>query len=195
MEEPCSICFDAMDMRPFEDERDNTETCVKLDCGHAYHTRCIVRCLSQMNRKCPNCNIDKTPMQELTREGLAKKLLGEVKRDSEVKFLISEFKESSSEYADTISTLKKDIKEFIIKRKEELRVDEKRRYMLECLAKVQSTSKTVSRTKGPQYVAALRVSTTRTYWRGTGFERMFFGAQEAYRIRRLKVPRLIIPLY
>jgi hypothetical protein len=195
MEDPCIICFDPMDMKSFQDEQENTETCIKLECGHAYHTRCIIRCLSQMNQKCPNCNKNKSPSEELTREGLAKKLVSELKRDPEVKFIITEFKESSLEYSDTILQLKKDIKAFITKRSEELQLSEKRKYMLECLSKIQTTSKVVSRTKGAQYVAALHTRTMGRYWRGSIFERIFFGTQESYRIRRLKTPGLYMPLY
>jgi hypothetical protein len=148
-----------------------------------------------MDQKCPNCNKNKSPAEQLTREGLAKKLVGELKKDPDVKFLISEFKESSSEYGDTISQLKKDIKQFIAKRKEELHLDKKRKYMLDCLAKIQTTSKVVSKTKGPQYIAALHTRTMGRYWRGTTFERLFFGVQEAYRIYRLKTPRLFMNLY
>jgi hypothetical protein len=148
-----------------------------------------------MDQKCPNCNKNKSPSEQLTREGLAKKLVGEVKKDPEVKFLISEFKESASEYGDTILQLKKDIKQFIAKRKDELQLDEKRKYMLDCLAKIQTTSKSVSKTKGPQYIAALHTRTMGRYWRGTTFERIFFGATEAYKICRLKTPRLYMSLY
>jgi hypothetical protein len=191
----CVICFESMDMKTYQDEEKQTSTCFKLDCGHAYHTACIIRCLSTMNQQCPHCNKDKTPLEQLTREGLARKLVGEIKKDPDIKFLISEFKESTSEYHSGIVTLKKDIKEFITKRKEELQIDEKRKYMLDCLSKIQTTSKTLSQTKGPQYIAALHTGTMRRYWRGTTFERLFFGVQYAYTITRLKTPRLYMNLY
>lgn len=188
--DPCVICFEDMDMKTFQDERQQTLTCIKLECGHAYHTTCIVRCLSTMNQKCPNCNKNKSPGEQLTREGLARKLVGELKKDPEIRFLMSEFKESTLEYSDTITQLKKDIKQFIAKRQVELQLNEKRKYMFDCLTKIQTTSKSVSKTKGAQYVAALHTRSMGRYWRGTTFERMFFGTQEAYRICRLKQPYL-----
>jgi len=191
----CILCFEDMDMMSFRDERVQTPSCIKLECNHAYHTKCIIRCLTVSNLGCPTCNKHKTPAQELTREGLAKKLIGELKKDDEIKFLITEFKESASEYKDTISLLKKDIKQFISKRNDELQLSEKRKYMLECLTKIQSTAKTVSKIKGPQYTGALNLRYTGRYRRGTSFDRLFFGASEAYRIFRLKTPSLYMPLY
>ena len=191
----CILCFEDMDMISFRDERVQTPSCIKLECNHAYHTKCIIRCLTVSNLGCPTCNKHKTPAQELTREGLAKKLIGELKKDDEIKFLITEFKESSLEYNDTIFTLKKDVKQFISKRSNELQLSEKRKYMLECLAKIQSTAKLLSKTKGPEYTGALNTRLIGRYRRGTSFERLFFNAQEAYRIYRLKTPSLYMSLY
>lgn len=192
--DPCVLCFEDMNMLGFEDERLHTDTCVKLDCGHAYHTQCIIRCLSVSNLGCPSCNKYKLPSQELTREGMAKKLILELKKEDDIKFLVREFKESAEEYNQSIVQLKKDIKQFIEHRKQELHMSEKRKYMLDCLSKIQSTTKSVAKTKGPQYVGAL-FSQTGRYWRGTTFERIFFGPQYAYTICRLKSPRLYISLY
>ena len=191
----CVLCFEDMNMMGFDDRREATDTCVKLECRHAYHTKCIIKCLSVSNLGCPTCNKQKTPAQELTREGVAKNLVNELKKDSEIKFLINEFKESSLEYTDGISTLKKDTKEFISKRSEELQLTEKRKYMLECLAKIQSTAKSLSRAKGPEYTGALNTRLIGRYRRGTPFERLFFSPQESYRIYRLKTPSLYMPLY
>lgn len=191
----CVICFEDMDMISFQDERNQTSTCIKLECQHAYHTTCIIRCLSNMHQKCPSCNKDKSPAEQLTIEGLARKLIGEIKKDDDIKFLRYEFKESASEYSDSVSILKKEIREFASKRKKELLLDEKRKYMLTCLSKIQLTAKSISQAKGEQYIAALHTCTTRRPWRGTAFDRLFFGGQEAYRICRLKTPRLYMSLY
>uniref|UniRef100_A0A6C0ENN4 RING-type domain-containing protein n=1 Tax=viral metagenome TaxID=1070528 RepID=A0A6C0ENN4_9ZZZZ len=193
--DPCVLCFEDMDMIRFQDTRKSTITCVKLQCGHAYHTECIVNCLSVSNFGCPTCNKQKTPCEELTREGLAKKLVGELKKEDDIKFLINEFKESSLEYNEAISTLKKDTKAFISKRSEELQLADKRKYMLDCLTKLQSTARSISKTKGPQYSGALNIRVIGRYRRGTPFERLFFSIQEAYRIYRLKTPTLYMPLY
>ncbi len=190
------ICFEDMDMASFEDQRENTETCIKLDCGHAYHTRCIVRCLSHLNQKCPNCNTTKSPSQEITREGLARKLVSEVKKDDDMKFLLTEYKEVREELSQAERQLRKDVKEFINKRKTELCVDEKRSYFMNCLSRIQSTAKAIARTKGPQYVGALSPErNARNYWFGNYFERIMYGKMQARSNHRLKFPYLRMSLY
>lgn len=185
----CVICFEDMDMVSFEDQRENTETCIKLECGHAYHTRCIVRCLSLLNQKCPNCNTTKTPTKELTREGLARKLVSEIKKDDDMKFLLTEYKEVRKELMEAQTQLKKDVKEFINKRKAELCFDEKRTYFINCSARIQSTARATAKAKGPQYVGALSPDRTgRHYWFGAYFDRIMYGNAQARLDYRLKFP-------
>ena len=193
MEDPCVICFETMDMRSYNDEGLQTETCYKLECGHAYHTTCIIRCLSLSNQQCPNCNKNKSPAEQLTREGLAKKYIAEIKKEPEVRELIIELRQIVSEYRDSLGILKEEVKEFTNKRKEELLIDEKRKYMMNCISRIISSAKSVSKTKGPQYLACLNTTATGgRYWRGTTFERIFFSINEAYQIYRLKSPSLYL---
>jgi hypothetical protein len=193
----CPLCFEGMDMLGYQDERQNTAECYKLDCGHAYHTGCIISCLTQMNRKCPQCNADKDPTRELTREALAAKLIREVRRDDRVKPLLEEFKEIREEYVDSLKQLKKDIKEYAEKRGAELCVPEKRKYLMDCHKEIQSMAKQTAKSKGIEYVGALKDIANRgnRWWEGSAFDRAFFGRQLAYGIRRLKFPRLYMDLY
>ena len=177
-------------MVSFEDQRENTETCIKLDCGHAYHTRCIVRCLSHLNQKCPNCNTTKSPSKEITREGLARKLISEIKKDDDVRFLLNEYKEVREELVEAERQMKTDVKEFIKKRNEELCLDQKRSYFISCLSRIQSTAKGIAKTKGPQYVGALVPdrAARRYYWYGGYFDRLMFGETQTRANHRLKFP-------
>lgn len=183
-----------MDMNSFNDERDKTETCFKLGCNHAFHTNCIIETLSKSNLGCPSCNSQKTPQAEFTREGLRTQLMKDLKKDEEIKELLKEFKDSSEEYSNSLSQLKKEIREYAKKRQEELCIPEKRKYILECLHTIQTTSKKIARTKGPQYVGMLNTDRP-TYWRGTSFEIKFFGATYARTLSRLKYPSLYMTLY
>jgi hypothetical protein len=185
----CPICLEDMDMIHFNDERESTPLCFKMNCGHAYHTKCIISCLSVEGKKCPQCNDKKSASQELSIEGLRAKYLREIKRDKDIQFLMNELTLSEQEYTDAKRQLKKDIQEFINKRKVELGMDVKREYVLECLKRIRNDSKVIAKEKGPEYVACLVPGDQRGYrrsWGGTPFERHFFGRTKAYHFCRLK---------
>jgi hypothetical protein len=188
MTDQCPICFDDMDMKAYEDERESTTTCFKLECKHAFHTKCIVDVLSQTGRKCPNCNQNKSPSELLTKEGLAKKLLTELKRTAEVRLATNEVKESIKEFKQTLKILKNDIKKYSELRKVELGFDVKRKYMIDSLKKIPLVVKAEAKQKGAKYWGAVTLEETRRnhYWGGTAFERAFFGKQMAWKISRLK---------
>jgi hypothetical protein len=196
MVDQCPICFDDMDMKAYEDEHESTTTCFKLACKHAFHTKCIVDVLSQTGRKCPNCNQNKTPSELLTKEGLAHKLVTELKRTAEVRLATNEVKESIKEFKETLKTLKNDIKKYSEIRKVELGFDVKRTYMIESLKKLPHVTKAEAKKKGVKYSGAILTETGRrnSYWGGTIFERMFFGRQMAWKISRLKNPTIFIRL-
>ena len=187
MENTCIVCFDTMDMQEFGDERESTQTCVRLDCGHAYHTRCIIQCLSTMHQKCPNCNNIKGPSHELTRDGLAKQLLTEIKKNNDVKDLVKEYKEIRCEFTETKKQLKKDINNFIVTRKKELYYEEKRKYFIDCSSKIYSTSRAIAKEKGPMYLGIFKPDGFHnSRWSGSYFEKLFFGSGEARKNTRLK---------
>jgi hypothetical protein len=146
-----------------------------------------------MNRKCPNCNKEKNARQDLTREGLTKQFMTEIKKDGDIKFLVKELVEIRDELHQTNVQLKKDVKEYFEKRKTELNFTEKRGYLMECISKLQGKTKSLAREKGPEYVGALTYE--RSYCGTTTFERNFFGRSQAYTIRRLKFPYLRLKLY
>jgi hypothetical protein len=147
-----------------------------------------------MHQKCPNCNKDKTPKQELTREGLAQKLVTELRKDDDIKFLMNEYREIREELNDSITQLKKDVKAYAEKRRIELNIVDKKNYFINCLSKIQGKSRVIAKEKGPEYVGALTASGRYRFWLST-FECNFFGRAQAHTNRRLKFPYLRLNLY
>jgi hypothetical protein len=157
----CPICFDEMDMVEFKDQRAGTETCFKLECGHAFHTKCIIQVLSRTEHKCPSCNQHKTPEEKLELEGVLRKLLREVKNDDRVRIAKHEHLEATKEYKAAMSQLKKESTEWIKKRAAELKILEHKGYYLRSTAAVMNTALEVAQDKGPKFIAAVKsVNTT-----------------------------------
>lgn len=188
----CIICYDHMDMQEYNDTRENTISSIKLECGHAFHTRCIVNCLSQLNRKCPQCNNIKDPP---TTEEIHAKLRTEIKKTPAIKELLNELDETIKDYQKDILKIKKEVSEYAKKQVTESGLDKKRAYMLTCLRRIQTKAKSVAKTKGLKYVEALNTNGMRPYYFSTLFERMFFSKQLSYRLYRLKHPRLYMSFF
>lgn len=158
-----------MDMLEFNDPREKTDTCFKLNCGHAYHTACIIRYLSNSNHSCLHCNETKTAAQELNIVGLAAKLKAKVSRHPEVQFLKREMDEAYSEYSQSVKTLKAEVKEFIKMRIAETRIKEKRDYWQAAERAVKSKQREIARAMGREYIGALVESERHRYRRRWGF--------------------------
>lgn len=192
----CAICFESMDMAAFQDERQQTETCVKLKCQHAYHTLCIIDCMSRMDYKCVQCNAEKDPATQLTRKGLATTLVNEIKRDAEIKRLIAEVEEAKDELHMSVTQLKKDIKEYAKTRSAELQIPEKRKYFMDCISELKKTANATAKSKGSQYVGAFKQACQdeRRYYLTNVTDIVFFGRQKARTFYRLKYPHLYMSL-
>ena len=190
MNQVCVICFDEMDMQEFHDRRESTQTCFKLECGHAFHTKCIIQCLSNTNHKCPSCNKEKTPFKELTRDGLARSMIQEMKKDDTVKFLLNEHAESRLELSQVTKQLQKDTKEFVEKRKKEIQYEEKKKYFVSCESRLESAVRNCAKQKGPQYVGSLETirRENRYHYYGSYLSQMLFGRDKSRCYHRLKYP-------
>lgn len=188
----CIICYDRMDMQEYGDDRENTELSIKLRCGHSFHTRCIVDCLSQIDRKCPQCMNVKDPP---TTEQINAKLRSEIKKTPAIKELLDELEETTKEYQEDILNLKKEVSEYAKRRVLELGLDKKRSHMLTCLRKIQTKAKNVAKSKGLKYVEALTPDTARGYYYSSVFERLFYKQQLCYKLHRLKYPRLYMSFF
>jgi len=74
----CSVCMVDMDMEEYDDPNESTHTCVRLDCKHAYHTKCVLKYMKTTNYECILCNKHRNPIEEA---GLIEQAVDEVKKD------------------------------------------------------------------------------------------------------------------
>jgi hypothetical protein len=96
-----------MDMENFNDERQSTETSYKLDCGHAYHTQCVFRYLRETTYECLQCNVHRTPREEIELTGYIAQTLEELRADPELRRLRREVDEAIAEYNGVRTDVKK----------------------------------------------------------------------------------------
>jgi hypothetical protein len=190
----CIICLDEMDMEDFNDKRETTPTCFKLECGHAFHTKCIIQTLSQSDHKCPSCNLHKAPVQRMYHEGIIKNLISSVKKDVRVRIVKKELDETIREYKMKLKQLRSEATEWIKKRAKELGVISYIDHYKNCLSTLLNTAKTVATEMGPRYIAAIRVgddSMNRRYRSNTITRKILLGSYlTSWRIRKLKNPRV-----
>lgn len=167
-----------MDMSFYQDPREQTSTCFKLECDHAYHTKCIVSCLQRTHSKCPLCNSHKTPQQVVTMEGLIAEVFNDVRKKKELRTELRKYKDCKRELEATIKTIKQDVKEFVEKRKNELELNEKKKQFGLSMRSVKLKFAKICKQRGPLYSGAY---TNTTEWRRVRL--IFPGSQHMHRRR------------
>lgn len=178
MDNTCAICFEEMDMCTFRDERQSTETCFKLECNHAFHTKCIVDCLQKTKHRCPSCNEDKNLEKILTLEGLILELVDEVKKVENVKLALREYRNAKAELDESFKSFKEDVKKYAMQKKDEMLIPEKYKYYTQCKTNVSREATHAGKLMGGKYrsVFVPRCGHTRTQY----FEKGLFGVYSYY---------------
>ena len=184
MESNCVLCFDEMDMKSYQDEHTSTTTCFKLECGHAYHTKCIIDCLMKSNLGCPNCNMHRRPESELTIKGILAKVVREIKFDPELQPIKQEYLIAMKELADTKKQIKKDTTIFIGKRKKEVCFEDKRKYYLQCVSAYRKKIFEVAQNKSPIHLGVLYKNPT--FRKHYNVDRLFFSNGSTFNRWRLQ---------
>jgi hypothetical protein len=194
----CPICFDDMDMIEYRDDAPGTDTCFKLECGHAFHTKCIVQFLTRTDHKCPSCNKHKTPEQKLEMEGILRKLLLEVRKDDRVRIARNEHEEAKREYKTVMKQLDAESKEWIHKRAAELKIAEHKLYYHRSITSVIHAAEEAAKEKGPKFMAAIKSEKTTDNNRRYGVniaKTILFGKNyPGFRDWRLRYPRVWVRL-
>lgn len=183
-------------MTDFKDERAGTETCHKLDCGHAFHTKCIIDFLTKTESKCPCCNNHKTLDQKLTEAGRAKNILKEIQRSEQFKAAKNEAIQSKEEYLQITKQLKSEAKVWIANRATELKLHEHKAYYFKTITACKKAANDVSKSLGAKHIGALMDYTAAPGTRRQErlFEDFIFGKQRWWQVYRLKHPRFYMNL-
>lgn len=197
----CSICYEEMNMKEYNDEKESTETCFKLDCGHSFHTKCIFMVLKKSNHECPTCNKYKTPESKLELEGRCRKILYTVLKEPEIKEIKNEFNEAKKSYKECIKSIKKEVGNFVNKMVKEYKFFENREYYQICKQKAISEIKKACTEKGNKHLGAFFSRGNNRYGPAFG-ERILSGNyRSVYNYRyltseywHLKNPRIYISL-
>ena len=188
----CNICYENMDMLEYNDPNESTLTCFKLECGHSYHTKCIVNFLNNTSHKCPVCNKHKTNDDKLDLEGKVRKLLLEIAREPAIKSIKEEFNIAKKEYKESLFECKKAMMLLFKEQVTKLKILEKRSYFIECIRTLKNKVKEKEIEKTNKHFGAM-VFSEEFYRRSNRFETIFLG-QNYWVLRRIKHPRLILRL-
>jgi len=188
----CAICWDTMDMEEYQDERETTETCFKLECGHAFHTKCIMECLLKSKSACPLCNKDKDPVQQLETLGIARKFFIQAVKDPEISEFRKEFNAARQEYQDKLLEFRKKSKEVVQKLAEEMNIAEHRSYYLKAMDLVKKSIKTKVNEMGPKYIGATLFKKER--WDLSMIDSLLVPGYRRWNFYRLRDPRFSCPV-
>jgi len=167
--EECILCYDPLSVPVY---RENTTDDIivdgdssRLQCGHAYHTLCLLRAL-QHRSTCPLCNVIGQMNERgdewwnngrIEMEGRCMKIMEKVKKDKEVREGLRDYKAASKD----VMTLKKEfmkrVKEFKTGLRAEMGVDEKVKAVMKAKNYVLKLFTRKAKSEGTLVVGALNI--------------------------------------
>ena len=143
--EECILCYEPLCV-PVYQENTNDDIIVdgdssRLQCGHAYHTLCLLRAL-QHRSVCPLCNVIGQPQDNedwwnngrIALEGRCMEIMEKVKKDKEVREAMRTYKACVKDIAGVKKEFVKRVKEFKTGLRAEMGVDEKVKSVLKAKA-------------------------------------------------------------
>ena len=134
--EECILCYESLNVPVYEQNTTNDiivgATSSRLQCGHAYHTLCLLRAL-QHRSVCPLCNVIGQPQDNedwwnngrIALEGRCMEIMEKAKKDKEVRDALREYKTSLKDVMGVKKEFVKRVKDFKTGLRAEMGVDEK----------------------------------------------------------------------
>ena len=155
----CSVCQSDMDMEEFNDQRESTETCLKLECGHAFHSRCIIAYMRRTDFDCIQCNRHRTPEVQLEEAGLCAQAIEAFKSDPEFRRLRADINRKAVEYKRMRHGITRKIVEFV-KENDGFGITGKHQELTRAINQLKRYTKSECVKRNPTLMAAIRKELT-----------------------------------
>jgi hypothetical protein len=136
-EDKCPLCFEELNVPEYRENTTNEPivegNTTRLECGHAYHSNCVVQMIRTCNGRCAQCNATQlldirdeyaSWEQRLTFEGKCKKALAKVKRIPDIAEGIRDAKAFHKEIDEKRKEFNKRVLEVKQKIAEDLKIEE-----------------------------------------------------------------------
>ena len=166
--EECILCYEPLCV-PVYQENTNNDIIVdgnssRLQCGHAYHTLCLLRAL-QHRSVCPLCNVIGQPQDNedwwnngrIALEGRCMEIMGKAKKDKEVREALREYKTSLKDVMGIKKEFSKKVKDFKTGLRAEMGVDEKLKTLLKHRSSVMRIFHRKAKSEGSLAAGALNL--------------------------------------
>ncbi len=169
MTEECILCYDPLCVPVFREtttddiivEGDSS----RLQCGHAYHTLCLLRAL-QHRSACPLCNVigqmndggnDWWHNGRIVLEGRCLEIMEKVKKDKEVREGLRDYKAAAKDVMSLKKDFMKRVKEFKTGLRAEMGVDEKVKAVMKAKSSVLRLFSRKAKSEGTLIAGALNI--------------------------------------
>ena len=187
----CILCYDALCVPVFRETTDDIIVdgdSSRLQCGHAYHTICLLKSLHYRS-VCPLCNVigqmndgnDWWQNGRIEMEGRCIEIMEKVKKDKEVREAMRTYKQATKDVMGIKKEFVKRVKEFKTGLRAEMGVDEKVKAVVK--AKNSAIRIFTRKAKGEGSLIAGAASILPTY----KIERFLFGISRFFRWRANRV--------
>ena len=167
--EECILCYDPLSVPVY---RENTTDDIivdgdssRLQCGHAYHTLCLLRAL-QHRSTCPLCNVIGQMNERgdewwnngrIEMEGRCMKIMEKVKKDKEVREGLRDYKAASKDVMSLKKEFMKRVKDFKTGLRAEMGVDEKVKAVMKAKSSVLRLFTRKAKNEGSLIAGALNI--------------------------------------